>query len=71
MAVGISPKNHLAEKKKEKKKDAEWLLMLYFKNGIILGAIKGNTVPPSSLTSIPVDICEPNLRLFFQTVKRD
>lgn len=70
MAVGISPKNHLAEKKK-KKKDAEWLVMLYFKNGIILGVIKGNTVPPSSLTSSPVDIYEPNLRLFFQTVKRD
>lgn len=70
MAVGISPKNHLA-KKKEKKKDAEWLVMLYFKNGIILGVIKGNTVPPSSLTSSPVDIYEPNLRLFFQTVKGD
>ena len=45
--------------------------MLYFKNGIILGVIKGNTVPASSLTSSPVDIYEPNLRLFFQTVKRD
>ena len=45
--------------------------MLYFKNGIILGVIKGNTVPPSSLTSSPVDIYEPNLRLFFQTVKGD
>jgi len=30
-------------KKKEEKKDAEWLLMHYFKNGI--GVIKGNTVP--------------------------
>ena len=45
--------------------------MLYFKNGIILGVIKGNTVPPSSLTSSPVDVYEPNLRLFFQTVKGD